>query len=158
MTIDMATIAEAVASLKSASEIAKTLLGLKGAPAASQAKISELYGIILSAQGSAATAQMSQFSLLQNVRELEAKITQFETWDGEKTRYQMKDVNPDRGSVFVYALKPESASGEPMHFLCAKCFQHRHKSPLHGLPKLERGQRMHFCPECKTEYAFGVIS
>jgi hypothetical protein len=158
MNFDMTTIAEAGTSLKTATEIVKGLKGLKGTAAPSrdaEDKISELYGIILSAHGSALAAQTSQLSLLQTVRDLDKKISDFETWDREKTRYQMKDVNPGRGSVFVYALKPEAAGGDPPHFLCAKCFQHRLKSPLHGSPNLEKGQRKHFCPECKTEYMFG---
>ncbi|HUB63487.1 MAG TPA: hypothetical protein VL996_03435 [Methylocella sp.] len=160
MEFDMRTLGEAITSLKTATEIVNTIKGLWGAPTAkkeAEDKISELQGIIFSAHQSALSAQMAQFSMLQTVRDLETKIAQFETWDREKTRYIMKDVNPGRGSVLVYELKPGSASGEPAHCICAKCYQHRLKSPLQALPHLIAGHRARFCPECKTEYMFGPI-
>jgi hypothetical protein len=156
MNFDMSTIAEAVAPLKTAGEIVKNLRGLKDS-GTSASKISELYGVILAAQGSALSAQASQLSLLQTVRNLEEKISEFETWDREKTRYQLTEVNLGRGSVFAYALKPDAAGSDPIHLLCAKCFEHRVKSPLQATPKLERGLRVHFCPECKTELAFSNV-
>ena len=150
-------IAATLASLKTAGDMAKAFLDLQGA-IKEQGKIFELNRIILSATQSALDAQATQSALLERIRSLEKQISDFETWEREKERYNMKDVNPARGSVFAYALKPDSAGTEPVHLLCAKCFQHRLKSMLQGSPKIEKGQRIHFCPECKTEYAIAATS
>ena len=156
MTFDMATIAEAVTSLKTASDIAKTLINLKDS-ASIQPKISELYDTILSAQRSALAAQSSQFSLLETARGLEKKIADFETWDHERLRYELRDVNPSRGSVFVYALKEEAVGAEPFHLICPKCYQNRRKSILQATSELRMRLRVHECPECKAEFAFAHV-
>src|ERR1700731_4790349 len=89
--IDLTMIAEAVTSLKTASEIAKTLIGLKETSAI-QTKVVELNGIILSAQSSALAAQSNQFTLLQKVRDLEAQIADLKAWDAEKNRYELAEI------------------------------------------------------------------
>lgn len=160
MTVDMTTIAEAIASLKTASETLKTIKGLFGTSTASkdaQEKISELQGIISSAYGSALSAQMGQFSMLQNIRDLEAKIASFETWGSEKLRYDLIDVNPGFGSVYVYRLKREAAGTEVIHCICPKCYGNRIKSILQGTHELKMRRRIHECPECKSTYLFGNI-
>jgi hypothetical protein len=164
INFDMTTITEAVGALKTAGEIASTLKNLlkRDSVAATsheaEDKITELYGIIMSAQGSALAAYSGQLSLLQTVQELEKRISDFETWDREKTRYEMKDVNPGRGSVIVYALKPDAAGAEPFHLICAKCYQHRKKSILQATQELRTRLRVHVCPECKADFAFGLVS
>ena len=147
-------VAATLASLNTAGNIVKAFLDVRGA-IQEQGKIFELQRVILAAHQSALSAQEPQSALLQRIRDLEKQIADFETWEREKPRYQMMDVNPSRGSVIVYALKEEAKGTEPIHLLCAKCFQHRIKSPLQSSPKTDRGQRVHFCPECKTEYAYG---
>jgi hypothetical protein len=84
-------IAEAVTSLKTASDIAKTLIGLHDSHAI-QAKVVELNGIIISAQTSAIAAQSNQFTLLQRIGELEKEIANLEAWTAEKERYELKGV------------------------------------------------------------------
>jgi hypothetical protein len=155
---DMTTIVEAVTSLKTATDILNSLKNLRGRSGTDKSledEITKLQGIIYAAQGSALSAQMAQFSMVQSIRELEERIAEFETWDSEKTRYELVDVNPGRGSVFVYRLRPEAARSEPIHCLCPKCFQHRRPSILQGTPELQKAQRVHVCPECKSSYVFG---
>ena len=65
--VDMGTIASAVASLKAASDIAKTLVGIHDAQAV-QAKVIELQGEILAAQTNALAAHSDQFTLLEGNR------------------------------------------------------------------------------------------
>jgi len=158
MTFDMATIVEAVTSLKTAAEVVEKLKGLRGGSAdkATEERISELQRIILSAHGSALAAQMGQLSLVQTVRDLEAKIAQFEAWEREKSRYQLTEINTGRGDVFLYALKPEAAQGEPHHLVCPKCFEHRRRSIIQGSPQTKFGLRVHLCAECQTEYLFSA--
>ncbi len=143
--VDMTMIAEAVTSLKTASEIAKTLVGLKETTAI-QAKVTELNGIILSAQSSALAAQSNQFTLLQQVRGLEEKIANLEAWNAEKQRYELAEITM---GIFSYRLKPSSSNGEPSHQICARCYEHGIRSILQ---KSTRGHSDFLvCSECKTE-------
>jgi hypothetical protein len=70
----------------------------------------------------------SQYEALAEVkRQLEQKIMEYEEWDSEAGRYELKEIAK---GIFVYVLKPEHASGEPTHWLCPNCFQERQKSIL----------------------------
>jgi glycerol-3-phosphate responsive antiterminator len=139
--VDMTMISEAVTSLKTASDIVKTLIGLKETNAI-QTKVVELNGIILSAQSSALAAQSNQFTLLQRVSNLEKEIASLEAWNTEKQRYALTEIVP---GVFTYRLKPEMSNGEPMHQICAACYQHGKPSILQKLGLTLK------CPECKTD-------
>lgn len=152
MIVDLTTISEAVASLKTASEIAKTIKSLVGTKdTVAQEHIAKLYDAILTAQGSAISAKSDQLSLLQRISDLEKKISDFETWDSEKQRYELKKVGSGSVPVFVYSLKENASGTEPFHYICPKCFEHRHKSPIQATTRVSAGARVHFCPECKTE-------
>jgi hypothetical protein len=163
INFDMTTITEALGALKTASDIAgtlKTLLKSGGAATPSheaEDKITELHGVIMTAQYSALATYASQLSLLQTIQELEKRISDFETWNSEKSRYEMKDVNPGRWPVIVYALKRDAAGPEPFHLICPKCYQHRKKSILQATPDLKMRLRVHICQECKADFAFGSI-
>ena len=160
MAIDMNQIVEAATALKTAMEGLKILKGLRGVAGdkAAEDKVSELQRVILAAQQGALAAQASQLDMYQQIGELKEKIAQFETWNSDKARYELMDVNPTRGSVWVRALKAEAIGSEPFHLLCAKCFQHRILSALQATQRFDMKQRVHFCPECKTEFAFGPIA
>jgi hypothetical protein len=157
--MDIATFVEAATGLKTALDSLKILRGLKGVSGdkTAQEEISKLHEIIVSAQQSAITANLSQLEIIQQNRALEEKLAQFERWDHEKTRYQLRDVNPGRGSVFVWALKPGVQDDEPFHVLCTRCFEQRRRSIIQGTADLRKAQRVHICLECKSEYVFGAI-
>ncbi len=144
-------VAATLISLQTASNMVKTFLDVRGA-INEQEKIFELQRVILAAHQSALTAQEAQSALSQRIRDLEKKITDFETWDSEKERYHLiKD-----GAVFAYALKEDTKETEPPHLLCAKCYEHRIKSILQETPKsiVSSKPTNRFCPECKTVFAF----
>ncbi len=147
--VDITMIAEAVTSLKTASDIAKTLIGLRDTQAI-QSKVAELNGIILSAQSSALAAQSNQFALLDRIRCLEKEIADLEAWDREKERYQLKDAG--NGSL-AYILKENAGGAEPSHQICAACYQHARKSILQ--PRTKASEKLLFCPDCKTEIKIG---
>jgi hypothetical protein len=149
----MGTIASAIGSIKAAGDIAKAITGLRDAQTI-QAKVIELQQVILSAQTSALAAQSDQFTLLQQIRELEAKMAKLEAWEAEKKRYQLRDFG---GRTFAYELKPQEANGEPIHRICANCYQKGHKSILQFSAR-SSGQDYYDCHECKTRPAFGVYS
>lgn len=120
------TIGAAIASLKTAGEIAHSFLKARDI-ATIQGKVIELQSVILSAQSSALSAQSEQSALLDAKRELEQKIADLEAWEREKTRYLLEEVV---SGAFAYALKPDAAGAEPPHKICANCYQHRKKSIL----------------------------
>jgi hypothetical protein len=149
--IDMGTIASAVGSLNAASQIAKGILGLHDMQAV-QHKVIELQGVILAAQSSALSAQSDQFSLLEEVRGLKAKMAELEAWDTQKKRYELKDFG---GGTFAYQLKPSEAGGEPPHRICATCYEKGHRSILQFDFRTASGQDRYDCHSCKTRFEFG---
>jgi hypothetical protein len=124
--MDIGSIAGVASSLKTAGDIAKAMIGLRDA-ATVQAKVIELQGVILAAQGSALTAQSDQMAMLERVRDLEAEVARLKAWDAEKQRYELKDMG--RGTL-AYALKAEAKGTGPDHSLCAQCYEEGVKSIL----------------------------
>lgn len=126
MPIDFGSIASVAGSLKAAGDIAKTMIGLRD-ETTFQLKAAELVGVIMTAQSHALSAQSEQASLLQEKRELESKLMEFEDWKGETKRYSLQDFGTH---TYAYALKMGMEDGEPTHYLCANCFPKRQKSIL----------------------------
>jgi hypothetical protein len=144
--MDMASITAAVTGLKTATDIAVSLVKLKSS-ADVQAKIMELQGIIVTAQASAIAAQSDQFSLLEQIRSLKGQIANLEAWDAEKQRYELKRVYT---GAFAYVLKPNASDGEPPHWLCAACYQKGRKSILQEAGRQEDRKRYR-CSSCQAE-------
>src|SRR5262249_55676549 len=116
--------------------IAKSLKDMNDA-VVRNAAISELWEQIIAAQTRYSAA-------VEQIHDLEKQLSKFETWEAEKKRYQLQKLPP---GVFVYVLKPEMASGEPTHRLCAKCYQNDKKSILQ-----ESGSDYMKCHECGSEF------
>ena len=148
--IDMQSIAAAVGSLKTAADITKTMIELKGA-ADVNAKAIELQSIILSAQSSALAANSEQFTLLQRVRQLEEELAKPKQWETEKQRYELVSLEGD-GSVFAYRLKEDAAGTEPSHYICAHWNEERKKSLLQST-KYDSGRAVSLrCPRCEHDF------
>ena len=150
--IDMGTIASTIGSIKTAGEIAKGFLDLKEATAF-QGKVIELQGVIMAAQTSALAAQSDQFTLLNQVRELETKMAKLEAWEAQKKRYSLKDFG---GGTFAYELKEAERAGEPIHRICPACYEKGHRSILQFDYRTSSAQDRYKCPGCKTDFEFGV--
>jgi hypothetical protein len=144
--IDMGSIAAAVASLKTATDIAKTISELK-VGAEVQGKVIDLQREIMAAQSSALAAQSDQFTLLHQIRELEQRIREIEGWEREKHRYVL--VKLYQGSL-AYIVKEESRGSEPRHYICAACYQEGKKSILQGFTS-GYGEHVLTCPRCNTK-------
>ena len=146
--VDMGSIAAALGGLKTAGEIAKSLLQLKS-ETERQAKVIELQSVILAAQSSAIAAQSDQYAMLEEMRRLREENNQVKAWEKQKDRYQM--VTPFTG-VTVYALKKSVSDGEPPHYICANCYQRGKRSILQN-GKNSVGWTILVCPspDCKSE-------
>ena len=143
---DIGAIASALSSLKAATDIAKTMIGLRDAQAM-QAKVIELNGQILDAQGSVFAANQERATLIEKVRQLEKQLVDLEAWDAQKDRYQLTDAGD---SNFVLILKPEMRGGEPAHYICANCYEQRKKAILQHMNTRGMGDLLS-CPLCKTK-------
>lgn len=154
--MDIGSIAAAVASLKTAGDIAKSLLELRTL-AEVQAKAMDLNGKIIDAQHQVFAANAAQTTLVERVRDLESQIARMKDWETEKKRYRMSA--PATGAV-VYALQREMSSGEPPHYLCANCFKQGKPSLLSDLPDLKAGTSMHYwmCSACGSKSGTGFIA
>ena len=86
-------------------------------------------------------AQVEQSSLIERIRELEKEMAEFERWDTEKQRYELKDVG---FSCFAYMLQPEARGSEPPHFVCTNCFNKCEISLI------QRAGFTYHCPRCNT--------
>jgi hypothetical protein len=124
--VDISAITGMLSALKSAVDIAQTMKTL-GDTAALQAKIGELNSKILDAQMSAFAANDERATLIERVSELEKELARFETWEAEKQRYELKEIEP--GAV-AYVPKESMRDNEPIHWLCAQCYNNNKKGFL----------------------------
>jgi hypothetical protein len=149
--IDISSLPDAVHALKAASDITKLIISSHDARIIRE-KAVELQGQIFTAQQNALSAQSSQFSLLERVRELEKQIADLEAWDAEKQRYALTSVEP---GVFAYVLKPDAQPSEPPHWLCTTCYQSGKKSILQisTMPQIPQNQmsKNWICSSCPTK-------
>jgi hypothetical protein len=98
------------------------------------------------------TAQTRYTAAIDRVTELEEKLANFETWDTESKRYELKQLIRG-GPTFAYALKSDAQPPEPFHCICATCYQCRLKSILQFARWAAVGskERVLVCPVCDTE-------
>jgi cell division protein FtsB len=150
---DLIAIGQSLTALKTLSDIAQTAFGLRDSAKLLEAQV-EFNRQILAVQSTLAEAQKEQTTLTQTIRNLEEQITKFETWETDKQQYQMQAL---RSGAIVYALKPEAQSGKPLHYICARCYENRKRSPLQPAPRSAASiylsiPNKYMCPECKTDF------
>lgn len=114
--------AETIAGLgavKTAFDMAKALESIHETVARDRA--------IIDLQKEILAAQAAQFALLERVGKLEKEVTRLESWDAEKQRYQLTEIEPN---IFARTLKEGMENGEPKHNLCDACYEFGFKSRL----------------------------
>ena len=130
----------AASGLKTAIEITKTIVDVRDGAKLAAVK-SELLGLLLE-------AQEEKLALVAQKRELAQRVSDLEAWDGEKERYDMKDVG--QGCI-AYTIKPEAQGAEPSHSICADCYQRGQKSILQPFTiPAGRAQGLR-CHACRSE-------
>lgn len=144
--MDITLIQSTISGLKTASDIAKSLLELKSISDV-QGKVIELQSAILAAQSSALAANSDQAAMSEEIRTLKKEIAEVKAWEAEKQRYELKALEP---GTFAYALKEASADSEPPHWLCTNCYSKGIKSILQSAGDFY-GVTSHICQSCKSE-------
>ncbi len=139
--------AGAIGSIKAALEIAKGVSALKSETEINRALI-DIQRALLDAQASAFDDRERISELLNENKKLQSDLDRNSDWDQQKSRYQLTQSPL---GAYTYDLIPEVADGEPLHRLCAKCFQDGHKSILNTISKGRGGEKVN-CPTCKTDF------
>ena len=133
-------------SAKAAYEIAKGISALKTEVERNQA-VSKVLEVLLSVQNDALSMQEKQSLLLTEVDNLKKKISEFEKWSEIERQYELKEI---ASGVFVYTYKQSDVNREPMHWLCAKCYNERKKSILQRTRHVIAGI-FYICHTCNSE-------
>ncbi|MEK6285531.1 MAG: hypothetical protein AABO57_07305 [Acidobacteriota bacterium] len=144
-----AEITAAIASIKALAEIAKLTSDIKTSAQVLQETVN-LNITILALQEKMSVVLTEKDSLLQEKKELEQKIAEFDHWETESARYELKEIAL---SVLVYTVKPGADIGEPTHWLCAKCYKDKRPSIIQRQESVKSG-RFYLCPVCKIELHF----
>lgn len=96
-------------------------------------------------------AQSHYFAMEARVREAEEKLARFERWESERVRYELKDVG---AGALAYSIKPDAQAAEPLHQICAHCYEDRIKSILQAssrrAPNDGPMRRTLECARCKS--------
>lgn len=136
----------ALTSLKAAFDLTKTILDVAGS-AKVRDQIIELQSKIIAAQSSAMEAQAAQAALIARVNELEAQLAKKEDWEGEKQRYELREIV---SGGFAYVEKGSVRGAKGVQPFCQNCFEHGRKSVLNvtSLGELHYFQ----CGECPVKF------
>jgi hypothetical protein len=139
-----AEISSAIASVKTAIDIAKAAKGLSNYNELVSA-LSEVNAKLMSATGVALASQEKQASLVDEVSTLKRKLMDFEGWETKSKDYVLQAVGV-REQHFAQIYKPPMHSLQARHWACAKCFQERKVYILSA-----HGMHNYKCPNCEAE-------
>lgn len=145
--VDMSAIAGVMASLNAAVNITKAMKDLSEWSAV-QSKVIELQGAILEAQSNIFAANEERSALIEKVGTLEKEVATLKAWEAEKQRYELKEL---RTGLFAYALKEEMKGTEPIHELCAECYQKGEKSLLQSETRFPGRCQVKTCHRCGSD-------
>jgi len=130
-----------IGAFKAMFDMARALKDINDA-ATRNAAVIELQGQILS-------AQMEQAKLVEHVSTLEKQIADFEKWDAEKQKYELKQISGL--GAFAYMLKLEARGTEPPHWLCTQCYENRKKSVVQIFGEMG-ADSIYKCPGCTAVF------
>ena len=133
-----AEISAAIASAKTALTIAKSAHDLSNYNELVSA-ISEVNTKLMNATVIALDSQEKQSALSNRIAELENQLREIKNWESKIERYELHEFAT---GMFAYALKQDSDSREPHHYLCAKCVNERKPTIL------QPNGRFLYCPVC----------
>jgi hypothetical protein len=121
-----AEISAAVASAKTALDIAKAAHGLTNYNEL-VAAVSEVNAKLVDATVVTLASLEKQSALNSEIADLKNKLRVVEDWEGQMKRYKLHEFPT---GALAYALQPGMEQGEPLHYLCASCVDKKQKSTL----------------------------
>jgi hypothetical protein len=109
--MDMTLIQSTISGLKTAEDIANSLMELKSIFDV-QAKVIKLQRTILSVQSSALSVNADQVSMVEEIRSLKEEFARIKAWETQKQRYKLVKLwSPG----VAYTLKESMSDSEPPH-------------------------------------------
>lgn len=142
-------ISSASSPIKGAWETAKELNSMN-VDYSVKSKTEELLSKLVSARNSSLDLSELLREAKDKIIELKEKLNQKEDFDNDKCNYEM--YQPIAGTT-VYKLRELNALEQPLHYLCAKCYQMHVKSILQY--KDSRGPfDIMVCHACSSDYYF----
>jgi hypothetical protein len=145
---DLIAIGQGLNAAKALTDIVKTMIGLRDSAKLLETTV-EFNQQLLSIQKALLDAQAEQTTLTQTIRDQEGEIAHLKAWEGEKQKYELKDLGT---GAFAYTIKPEMQGGEPFHCICTNCYQNGRKSIIQNTAKVNPPYgRIWACPICKSE-------
>ena len=138
-----AEIASAIQSARALSELLKAAKSLSNYNEL-VAAVSEVNSKLMDATTVALSSQEKQSQLASQVRELQEALEKVERWTHQIGRYELIEFQATGG--LAYALRSESADGQPMHYACTACVDKRQFSLLQPM----NGRRFLHCLSCKA--------
>ena len=121
-----AEISAAVASAKTALDIAKAAHGLSNYNEL-VAAVSEVNAKLMDATVVTLASLEKQSALNSEIADLKEKLREVEDWEGQMKRYKLHEFPT---GALAYALQPGMEQGQPLHYLCAACVDKGQKSTL----------------------------
>jgi hypothetical protein len=136
-----------VQSMQGVIAVAKGLKSAHDALTIAQAQ-SDILEKLLSLQVEALALNEKHSTLIAEKRELEKQLVEKDEWTLTKQQYRLLEIS---GGSFVYVSKEPDRPEQPLHWLCAHCFDNeRKKSILQLARKSIDGLHHHMCPSCKA--------
>jgi hypothetical protein len=120
-----------------------------------RAALTDIQMQVLALQRDGIEANSVHAAKIAEVSALKEEVTGLKAWGADKERYEMQRVEP---GVILYSLRPARADGEPIHQLCANCYDRGDKSKLQTSPRVQMRYQVHYCPFCKSEFAFNYVA
>lgn len=146
----LAEITTLISSVKTAYDIAKGINSLKIEVERNES-ISKILQILLSVQFDALSMQENYQTLLNEKETIAKRLVETEKWDETESQYDLMRMSV---GTFVRTPNKNHQSPEPLHWLCANCFDKKKKSLLQKMYWTDDSPMI--CPECKTVIHLGI--
>ena len=151
--VDLTDVAAAFSALNAAKEIGSAMIGLHDSKIAS-GKAGELNGKLIEAQQLIFSIDKDRTTLIETVRDLKEKIISLEAWNTEKEKYELTTL--PNCSVLAYRRKEAVQPQEPVHYICARCYEDGQKSILQSEQRVPVAT-VFVCHRCGAElYSRGM--
>lgn len=108
----------------------------------------ELQEVILTLQNDMSLIIAEKFAMIEEIDSLKKEITAIKAWESEKHKYELKSIVT---GIFAYVIKESMKGAEPIHQICAKCYENGHKSILQSENRNPGRCHVLICNQCNSE-------